>query len=483
MKTIFAFTLLLFVTGFIYPESQIKIDSIETNVGVFPSGQSITGEFSLKNSGKTPLAVSIQTDRDCVLKHPAEFTLPSGQNVNVLYEVQTKSSYDGDINKHIVIRSNDKDKPFIYFVIKGIATNPKLDPHKEFSHIINYTTTLDMNTLKSNNILTIFNYKHCKGCIGYINNTIRHELKKGNPISVQYYNLELNVNKYNLDKLINTLGYFPELPIIVISGKFYCGKKAITAYLQGDSKDDLTSRPMNKELNTLVIFTAGLLDGINPCAFTVILLLVSYLSLQLRSARSILLSGIIYIATVFVTYFLVGLGLFQVIKTLSLFPTISLIIKITLIAALFILALLSFVDFIKARQGKHKEMILKLPDAIQNSIRKNIRFQMKDYSIVLSSLILGFTVSVFELICTGQVYLPVIGYMTQNAGEQMAGIFYLTLYNIAFIIPLSLVFVLVFFGFSSQKIGKVFAQNIALVKLLFVFLFIGFGIITLLTTF
>jgi len=67
------------------------------------------------------------------------------------------------------------------------------------------------------------------------------------------------------------------------------------------------------------VIVAGVIDGINPCAFTVLLLFITALlaSLQageqsLNSVRARLLAmGAIYIAAVFLTYLALGVGLLK----------------------------------------------------------------------------------------------------------------------------------------------------------------------------
>ncbi|MBP5448778.1 MAG: hypothetical protein J6Y01_01550, partial [Spirochaetales bacterium] len=97
---------------------------------------------------------------------------------------------------------------------------------------------------------------------------------------------------------------------------------------------------------------------------------------------------------------------------------ISLILRWSITIVLFILALLSLIDFILIRSGRKNEMLLKLPHTLQNIIRRNIRQQTKNYKIFGGALTLGILVSVFELACTGQVYFPIIGYMVNTVGQR-----------------------------------------------------------------
>lgn len=102
---------------------------------------------------------------------------------------------------------------------------------------------------------------------------------------------------------------------------------------------------------------------------------------------------------------------------------------------------------------------------------------MKNFRILIGSLILGFIVSLFMLVCTGQVYFPIIGYMVRTSNKMVKGISLLLLYDLAFILPLTTVFILTYFGVSSEKAGLFFKKHVPEVKLIFFFLFLIFGII------
>jgi hypothetical protein len=67
-----------------------------------------------------------------------------------------------------------------------------------------------------------------------------------------------------------------------------------------------------------LIGVAALIDSVNPCAFSILLLTVAFLLSVGKLRSSILQIGSAYIAGLFVVYFMIGLGLLQ---TLHLFNT------------------------------------------------------------------------------------------------------------------------------------------------------------------
>jgi cytochrome c biogenesis protein CcdA len=67
--------------------------------------------------------------------------------------------------------------------------------------------------------------------------------------------------------------------------------------------------------------------------------------------------------------------------------------------------------------------------------------------------VLGFLVSAFELPCTGAFYLAVLSLLAKN--ETMArGFIYLVVYNLIFVLPLVIILVLVYYGYSSSKLNQ-----------------------------
>ena len=60
-----------------------------------------------------------------------------------------------------------------------------------------------------------------------------------------------------------------------------------------------------------LVLTTGFLDGLNPCAFAVLLFFIAFLFTIRRTTASIWAMGLIYVAAIYLAYFLIGLGLMQ----------------------------------------------------------------------------------------------------------------------------------------------------------------------------
>jgi len=227
-----------------------------------------------------------------------------------------------------------------------------------------------------------------------------------------------------------------------------------------------------KELGILPVCLAGLIDGINPCAFAVIVFFISYLVATKRKGKEILIVGFSFMAGVFITYFLFGCGVFSFLSRFTHYSAFSKVLNFCVGTGAIILGLLSFYDFLKARKGEIKNIKLQLPQSIKKKIHSTIisKGRLKNYAI--GSFISGVIVSFLEFVCTGQVYFPTIVFVLN---QQRQGYFYLSLYNLFFIFPLLLILLFSYAGISSQKISEFSRNNVVSAKLLLSLFFFFLG--------
>ncbi len=237
-------------------------------------------------------------------------------------------------------------------------------------------------------------------------------------------------------------------------------------------RDKITKTELLGVLSPWPVFISGLVDGVNPCAFATLIFLLSYLFFVKMERRMVLRMGISYTLGVFLCYFLVGLGALNLLKVFSGFPIVALSIKwvsVGLVSFFLILTIVDIFSFIKT--GK-SDFFLQLPDKIKKAIHLNIRKQVSPGISLLSSFFLGAVIAFFELACTGQIYLPTIIYILKDPELKFFGVSYLLLYNLAFIIPLVLVFLLAWLGMDKGRIEKVFKKNLLVLKILLAAVFL-----------
>ncbi|MEM4230875.1 MAG: cytochrome c biogenesis protein CcdA, partial [Candidatus Pacearchaeota archaeon] len=66
-------------------------------------------------------------------------------------------------------------------------------------------------------------------------------------------------------------------------------------------------------------------------------------------------------------------------------------------------------------------------------------------------ILLGFLVSLFELPCTGGIYLAILTMMSINKTFALS---YLFLYNLIFVLPLVFITLIIYRGTSPEKVEK-----------------------------
>jgi cytochrome c biogenesis protein CcdA len=220
-----------------------------------------------------------------------------------------------------------------------------------------------------------------------------------------------------------------------------------------------------KALGVSTVAVAGFIDGVNPCAFATLLFFVSYLTFVGRARREILLVGLAFSLSVFVTYFLVGLGLLRVLQSVPVVPAVSRYVYLATIGLALGLGGISLHDYALCRKGRASRMVLQMPAFLKNQVRGIIRKEVWWNRYILAAIATGFIVSLLELTCTGQVYLPTILFVSRFQGLKASALGYLALYNFMFIAPLLGVFALVFFGTGSERLSLLFQRQVGRVKL------------------
>jgi cytochrome c biogenesis protein CcdA len=365
--------------------------------------------------------------------------------------------------------------------------------------------SFDEHAVDNRHKLLVFYSPNCRECIE-AKNKIIPEIERefiGN-IAVEYrdtadtenYRLLLSLKeKYNakLDLI---------LPVFYLDGQLSNGRVDIKKALKRMINQSLNKTYIPEELptvdlavrfksfKTVGIIAAGLGDGINPCAFTVIVFFISFLSLQGYRKKELVAIGLSFILAVFITYILIGLGLFNIIYSLDKFLWVRKIFNIAIGIFSITLGVLSVYDLVNFKKTSHTEgLILQLPETVKNQIHKIIgwhyrkpkesgRKESKPHilKLALSAVVTGFLVSFLELVCTGQLYLPTIKFALKNTQFKLQALIYLLIYNIMFIVPLTIIFILALLGVTSEQFSKFLRKHLEDIKILMALLFFSLGI-------
>lgn len=234
-----------------------------------------------------------------------------------------------------------------------------------------------------------------------------------------------------------------------------------------------------KKITFWAIVGSGLVDGINPCAFAVIVFFISFLTVYKYNRKEIILVGAAYCFAVFCAYLLLGFGLFKFLYAMQGFSYVIKAFYIITAGLCLIFFGLSVYDFWVYRKIKKSDgMILQLPQSLKMRIHKIMGFFLRDknksaWRLTLAALAVGFGVSLVEAVCTGQVYVPTCVLIMQNPEFRMRAIFYLVIYNLMFVVPLITVFVLALLGYESKGFNEFFKKHLGVTKVLLSLVFLG----------
>ncbi|MFA4819016.1 MAG: GAP family protein [Patescibacteria group bacterium] len=173
-----------------------------------------------------------------------------------------------------------------------------------------------------------------------------------------------------------------------------------------------------------LVSIAALVDSVNPCAFSILLLTIAFLfALGTFNRQRIRQIGGAYIFGIFMAYLAIGLG---VLGALHLFNTPHFMGRLGawLLIAMGVINLIN--HFFPSFPVK-----LRIPRAAHSKIA-----DLMEKSSIPAVFALGLLVGLCEFPCTGGPYLLVLG-LLHDAQTKFIGLAYLIWYNILFVLPLA----------------------------------------------
>lgn len=183
------------------------------------------------------------------------------------------------------------------------------------------------------------------------------------------------------------------------------------------------------------VLIAGVVDGINPCAFTVLLLFITALTGTLpagehdaaRLRGRMLGLGGIYIGSIFFTYLALGIG---VLVSLDFFTRQHIPARFgALLAVLFGLWMLK--DYFLPELGWRLQAPARV-GAVARAMAKKATLP----ALIAGGILIGLC----TVPCSGAVYLAVLSLLALQ-DTALQGYAYLVLYNVVFVLPLAVILV------------------------------------------
>lgn len=200
----------------------------------------------------------------------------------------------------------------------------------------------------------------------------------------------------------------------------------LACYLEG--KEQFLSLPM--------ITVAGLVDGINPCAIGMMVMLLGYLLVFAKKPERVLKTGLIYVGSVFATYLVVGLGLYSFVSQFDLTGGAK-VLNWIIGGVLSIAGLIQFKDFLGIEGGPH----LRIPTASKERLQGMV--EKVNYPMTVS---LGVLVTLLETPCSLPIYVGTATILSQSGMAFPLVMAYFLYYNFLFVLPLIVVLIIMWRG-------------------------------------
>jgi thiol-disulfide isomerase/thioredoxin len=239
-----------------------------------------------------------------------------------------------------------------------------------------------------------------------------------------------------------------------------------------------------KSFGVLAILLAGLIEGMNPCALATLVFFISYLTMVGRKRKEILMAGVGFSASSFVAHLLLGFGILNFIQYFSFFPLFSRIVYLATFLISLSLGVFSLYDYIQLKKGRPSRMRLQVPDFLKKRIHHVIRTRSSEFDgnketqsarLFVIAILIGFIVTLLQSTCTSQVYLPTLLFVTNIPSLKGSAVLYLTLYNFIYILPLLVIFGIVYWGVTSEQLSFFLQKRASTIKILTSLFFFALG--------
>jgi cytochrome c biogenesis protein CcdA len=347
-----------------------------------------------------------------------------------------------------------------------------------FTALFFLTTAIGVFAKESSGIY-LFYGTGCPHCATVENYFEQENLLNKYPVEkLEIYSNKNNAILYNslLDELgipLNERG----VPLVVIGNKIIVGDRPIIKnfVIEADKFLQISQKPtetpekplpsQKPDLTLAAVIGASIVDAINPCAFAVLIILMTAILLA-GNRKKALKAGLAFASSIFISYFLMGLGLY---KALGIGGISGVFYKTVGWLAL-ILGLLNIKDYFWYGKG----FLMEVPTAW----RPKLQSLIKSATSPLGAFGTGFLVSLILLPCTSGPYIVILGMLAQKTLQTKA-VLYLVLYNLIFISPMVLISLAVYKGFNPKKAEEIRQKQLKTLHLIAGIIMVIMGVVIL----
>ncbi len=223
------------------------------------------------------------------------------------------------------------------------------------------------------------------------------------------------------------------------------------------------------DLTPWAVACGAALDAINPCEFAILILLMASLLLNDENRKKALLTGLSFIAAVFIAYFLMGVGLLEFLRNYTVAYANYFYYIVGALAI--ILGLLNIKDFFWYGGGG---FLMEVPQ----SWRPKMKGLILKITTPLGAFLTGLLVSLFLLPCTSGPYIVILGMLASKTVLAKA-LIYLVFYNLIFIAPMLAIVLALYWGLSPERAEAWRKQKLRLLHLIAGVVLLALGIVIL----
>lgn len=455
---------------------RLRLSTTELDLGTIPNTGPVSRTLEIRNVGGGPLEITgVSTSCGCTTAGVADRRLAPGEPTQlvVTFDPQAHFGERGTFLRQVYVRSTDPETPEVAITLRVTVVapgeeSPALPPAPSPG--------------SSTGSVVVYYNRACADCLQYIQETVVPLLRRAGFSELAYRDyLNEPANRAELLRRSDELGVPPSLQShltvfigdriileghvpehvvadllaappdaferIVVYQDRMTGAKEYTVwafggepqtypidapigqyltYLQSHGGHLQAATPPERRRSLLpLVLTSGFLDGLNPCAFAVLLFFIAFLFSIRRATSSIWAMGLIYIAAIYLAYFLIGLGLMQAVLFTGEHHLMARIGSWLVI----VLGLVNVKDYFFPRLPIH----LRIPTIAHGTIQDWLR-----RATFPAAAVGGFLVGLCTFPCSGGIYVAVVGLLAART-TYWQGVGYLGLYNLMFVAPLLLI--------------------------------------------
>lgn len=193
-----------------------------------------------------------------------------------------------------------------------------------------------------------------------------------------------------------------------------------------------------------LITIAGLADGVNPCAIGMILMLLGYLIVFAKKPQRVLVIGLTYITSIFLSYLLIGLIFYSFVREVQAVINAGLVNRVVGFG-LGVAGLIMLQEVIWPESPLH----LQIPEASKEKLLGLI-----ERVSLPATVLLGISVTILETPCSLPLYVGTATVLANSGLALPVVILYFLYYNFLFVAPLIVVLLLVWKGKQIAEIKE-----------------------------